>query len=50
MFKVEFQKTFIFQIDFNDFIKLWVSLGSLWGHFGGTLEQLLVYSGDFGPL
>ena len=27
-----------------------VTLEPFWGHFGGTLEQLLVYSGDFGPL
>ena len=35
--RVDFQKTFIFPIDFNDFIKHWgsfgVALGSLWGHF-----------------
>ena len=49
--RVDFQKTFIFPIDFNDFIKHWasfgVALGSLWGHFGATLGPLLVYESNF---
>ena len=49
-----FQKTFIFPIDFNDFIKLWgqlgVTLGSLWDtfvQFGATLGSPW---GHFGSL
>ena len=30
------KKTLIFQIDFNDFIKNVVALGSIGGHFGTT--------------
>ena len=57
-----FQKTFIFPINFNDFIKHWgsfgVALGSLWayeGDFGSISVRLrghfgvnLAYEGDFG--
>ena len=39
--QVDFQKTLIFPIDFNDFIKLW-------GQLGVTLESLLVYEGGLG--
>ena len=52
--QVDFQKTLIFPIDFNDFIKLWgqlgVTLGSLWDtfvQFGATLGSLW---GHFGSL
>ena len=41
--RVDFQKTFIFPIDFNDFIKHW-------GSFGVTLGQLLAYECDFGTI
>ena len=34
--KADFFQTLIFPIDFNDFIKNGVGLGSLWGHFGTT--------------
>ena len=33
---VHFPKTFIFPIDFNDFMQLWCQLGRLWGQFGVT--------------
>ena len=52
---VHFQKTFIFPIDFNDFIQLWdqlgVTLGSLGDHFAHswvTLRSLWVYEVYFG--
>ena len=49
--RVDFQKTFIFPIDFNDFINHWgsfgVALGSLWGRFGVTLGPLLAYESNF---
>ena len=51
MFKVDFQKTFIFQIDFNDFIKHWgsfgVALGSLWGHFWHMKITFGAFRGHF---
>ena len=49
--KVGFAKTFIFPIDFNDFIKHWglfgVALGSLWGHFGHMKVTFGAFRGHF---
>ena len=49
--RVDFQKTFIFPIDFNDFIKHWgsfgVALGSLWGHFWHMKVTFGAFRGHF---
>ena len=46
-----FQKTFLFPMNLNDFMKLFVQLdatwGAFWGDFGGTLVPLW---GDFGHM
>ena len=41
--RVDFQKTFIFPMDFNDFIKCG-------GRFGIILGHLWAYEGDFGSI
>ena len=38
--KANFQKTIIFPMDFNDFMKHWGVIGVTWGHFGGALKLL----------
>ena len=38
--KANFQKTFIFPMDSNDFMKHWGRIGVTWGHFGVTLRSL----------
>ena len=46
--RARFQKTFVFPMDFYDFMKHWnrigATLGTLWGHFG----SLRRYFGHFG--
>ena len=48
--KVRFRETFIFPIDFNDFINYGVNSELLLHHFGVSLGSLLVYEGHFEPL
>ena len=52
--KVRFQKTLIFPIDFNDFIKLWGEfggdLGWLWDVFWHMSVTLGAFWGHFGVI
>ena len=48
--KVRFRETFIFPIDFNDFINYGVNSELLLHHFGVSLGSLLAYEGYFEPL
>ena len=45
--RVDFQKTFIFPIDFNDFIKHWGSFGFALGLLGGHFWHMKVTFGAF---
>ena len=47
---LHFQKTFIFQTELNDFIRIWGHLEATLGNFWVTLGLLWVYDGGFGSL
>ena len=48
--KAHLNKTSIFCLDFNDFMKHWGVIRITWGHFGVTLGSFFGHQGDFGAL